>query len=169
MLLPFFGNAQEGGTIRDGQHDFDFEIGKWETQLKVLKNPLSGSNTWVAYSGTTNVTKVLNGRANLVELSVKGSAGTIEGLSMRLYNPKTGLWSLNYAGIKDGAFSIPTIGSFKDGRGVFYNNESHQGKTILVRFIISDITENSCRFEQAYSADEGKNWEVNWIAIDKKI
>lgn len=168
-LCPLYSVAQISDDSRNGLHDFDFEIGKWRTHLKVLKNPLSGSNTWTEYNGTTEVTKLLNGSANLVELDVKGPSGRIEALSMRLYNPKTGLWSLNFAGANDGAFSTPTIGSFEEGKGIFYNHEPYKGKTILVRFIISDITTRSCRFEQAYSEDEGKTWEINWIAVDTKI
>ena len=72
---------------RDGQHDFDFEIGTWKTHLRRLQHPLTGSTTWVEYEGTTVVRKVWNGRANLVELEVDGPAGHIEGLSLRLYNP----------------------------------------------------------------------------------
>ena len=170
------GLAQTSGTSskksvieHDGQKDFDFEIGTWKTQLKRLQNPLSGSTTWVEYEGTTIVSKVWNGRANLVELDVKGSAGRIEALSLRLYNPTTKQWSLNFAGVNDGAVSVPTIGGFKNGRGEFYNQETYKGKSIFVRFVISDITPNSCRFEQAFSDDGGKTWEVNWIATDTRV
>jgi hypothetical protein len=65
--------------------------------------------------------------------------------------------------------STPTIGEFKDGRGEFYDQEKLDGRAILVRFVISDITPTSCRFEQAFSADGGKTWEVNWIATDTRI
>ena len=92
-LLPL---AVAGSKPRDGQHDFDFEIGVWETRLKRLVHPLSGSATWVAYAGTTTVRKVWNGRANLVELEVDGPQGHIEGLSLRLYNPDAHQRSLNY-------------------------------------------------------------------------
>ena len=40
---------------------------------------------------------------------------------------------------------------------------------ILVRFVISAITPDSCRFEQAFSDDGGKTWEVNWIATDTRV
>src|SRR5689334_23477345 len=83
-------------TQRDGQHDFDFEIGMWKTHLRRLQKPLSNSTTWLEYDGTTEVRKVLDGRANLVELKVAGPAGRIEGLSLRLYNPQSHQWSLNY-------------------------------------------------------------------------
>jgi hypothetical protein len=154
---------------RDGQHDFDFEIGTWKTHVARLKNSLSGSTTWVEYDGTSVVRKVWDGRANLVELEVEGSAGRIEGLSLRLYNPDTHQWSLNFSNSRVGTLSPPTIGGFSNGRGEFYGDEAHDGRPIRVRFVISDITPDSCRFEQAFSADGGKTWEVNWIATDTRV
>jgi hypothetical protein len=154
---------------RDGQRDFDWEIGTWKTQLKRLTRPLSGSSAWVEYEGTSVVRKVLNGRANLVELDVRGPSGRIEGLSLRLYNPEGRQWSLNFASARTGTLSPPVIGEFKNGRGEFYGQEFLGGRAILVRFIISDVTANSARFEQAFSDDGGKTWEVNWIAVDTKM
>jgi hypothetical protein len=162
-------SAQPPPAQRDGQHDFDFEIGTWRTQLSRLQHPLSGSTTWVKYEGISVVRKVWNGRANLVELVADGPAGHIEALSLRLYNPQTRQWSLNFAGGKSGALSPPVIGSFKNGRGEFYSQETFDGRAIFVRFVISDITPDSCRFEQAFSDDGGKTWEVNWIAIDTRV
>ena len=161
-------NLQQPPSVRDGQKDFDFDIGTWKTHLKRLLRPLTGSTTWVEYEGTTVVRKVLDGRANLVELKVEGPAGRIEGLSLRLYNPESRQWSLNFANIAGGTLSQPTIGEFKNGRGEFYDQETLNGRAIFVRFVISDITPNSCRFEQAFSIDGGKTWEVNWIAVDTR-
>ena len=154
---------------RDGQHDFDFEIGTWKTHLRRLQRPLSGSTTWVEYEGTTVVRKVLDGRANLVELKVDGPAGRLEGLSLRLYNPQSRQWSLNFANISSGTLSPPTIGEFKDGRGEFYNQETYNGRAILVRFVIIKITQDQYRFEQSFSDDGGKTWELNWIAVDTRL
>jgi hypothetical protein len=161
--------SQVSPAPRDGQRDFDFEIGTWKTQMKRLLNPLTGSTKWVEYEGTTVVRKVWDGNANLVELDVSGSAGSIKALSLRLYNPESRQWSLNFANIKGGVMAVPTIGEFKNGRGEFYNQETLNGRAILVRFVISDITPNSCHFEQAFSDDGGKTWEVNWIATDTRI
>lgn len=176
VLQPHQGFAQSnpGAPVtapqaRDGQHDFDFEIGTWKTHLRRLQRPLTGSTSWVEYEGTTVVRKVWDGRANLVELDVTGPAGHIEALSLRLYNPETRQWSLNFSGVGSGTLSPPTIGEFKNGRGEFYNQETLNGRAILVRFVISDITPTSCRFEQAFSDDGGKTWEVNWIAVDTRI
>jgi hypothetical protein len=162
-------NQQQTLKQRDGQHDFDFEIGTWKTHLKRLVRPLTGSTTWVEYEGTTVVRKVWDGRANLVELKADGPAGHFEGLNLRLYNPESRQWSLNFANSSSGSLSLPTIGQFKNGRGEFFNQETLNGRAIFVRFVISDITPNSCRFEQAFSEDGGKTWEVNWIAIDTRV
>ena len=137
--------AQPAPQLRDGQHDFDFEIGTWKTRLSRLLHPLTGSTTWVEYEGTTVVRKVWDGRANLVELEVEGPAGRIEGLSLRLYNPESRQWSLNFANSAGGTLSPPTIGEFKNGRGEFFSQETFNGRAIFVRFVISDITPNSCR------------------------
>jgi hypothetical protein len=153
-----------------GPQDFDFEIGRWKTQLRRLSNPLSGQPAkWVEYEGTTLVTKVWNGRANLVELDVKGPAGHIEGLSLRLFNPETRQWSLNFASARSGTLTTPTLGGFSNGRGEFYSTDTFDGRDILVRFVISDVKPDSARFEQAFSADGGKTWEVNWIAVDTRV
>jgi hypothetical protein len=154
---------------RDGQHDFDFEIGTWKTHLSRRLHPLTGSNVWTEMVGTTVVRKVWNGRANLVELVADGPAGHFEGLSLRLYNPQSHQWSLNFASSGGGTLATPTIGQFKDGRGEFYDQETFDGRAILVRFVISEITPQSCRFEQAFSQDGGKTWEVNWIAVDTRM
>ncbi len=162
-------SPQPAVAERDGRHDFDFEIGTWKTHLWRLQYPLSGSNIWVEYEGTSVVLKVWNGTANLVELEVDGPAGHIEGLNLRLYNPQSHQWSLNFASSSGGTMSQPTIGEFKNGRGEFFDQEPFNGRAILVRFIVSDIKPDSCRFEQSFSDDGGKTWEVNWIAIDERV
>lgn len=167
---PLTAAAQQSAAVaaesRDGQRDFDWEIGEWTTRLSRLQRPLSGSSTWVEYEGMTVVRPVLAGSANLVELKVEGPSGRIEGLSLRLYDPDARQWSLNFAG--GGVLTPPVYGQFRDGRGVFYGQDTLGGRAILVRFIISDVTANSARFEQAFSDDGGINWEVNWIAVDTR-
>ena len=156
-------------TLRDGQHDFDFDIGVWKTHVVRLQHPLTGSTDWAEYDGTTVVSKVWNGRANLAELEADGAAGHLEVLSLRLYNPESHQWSLNTASSRSGTISVPTIGEFQNGRGEFFDTEPFNGRSVLVRNVWSDITPDSCRFEQSFSADGGKTWEVNWIATDTRI
>lgn len=173
MVLLLAGSAaaaeEKSGTARDGQHDFDFEIGTWKTHLRRRLRPLSGSNEWVEMNGTTVVRPVWNGRGNLAELVVEGPNGRFEGLSLRLYNPESRQWSLNYANVRDGMLAQPTVGEFRNGRGEFYSHEPYNGRVIWVRFIISPVDARTWRFEQAFSDDGGKSWEVNWIATDTRM
>lgn len=166
---PLKTNLQLTPTEHDGQHDFDFEFGTWKTHISRLQRPLTGSTAWVEYQGTAVVRKVWNGRANLVELAADGPAGHFEGLSLRLYNPKSRQWSINWANSNDGTLSQPTIGEFKNGRGEFFDQETLNGRAILVRNVFSDITPNSVHFEQAYSDDGGKTWEVNFIETLSRV
>jgi hypothetical protein len=149
-----------------GQHDFDWDIGTWKVHMRRLLHPLTGSTTWVEYNGTDVVRKVWDGRANLGEVELNGPAGHLELLTLRLYNPETRQWSINISSSTSGTLSPPAIGEFKNGRGEFYDQEPFNGRTILVRLGVSDITPNSCRFDQAFSADGGKTWEVNLIVTE---
>ena len=155
--------------MRDGARDFDWEIGDWHTALKRRLHPLTGSEEWVEYSGTTRVRPVWGGAANLVELDVRGAPGRLEGLSLRLYDPKASAWSLNFANRAGAEMTTPSVGGFRDdGHGEFLSRETLDGRPILVRFVITREGEDQARFEQAFSADDGKTWETNWIAIDTR-
>lgn len=154
---------------RDGQHDFDFEIGTWKIHLKRLLKPLTGSTTWTEFDGTSYTQKVWNGKADLEQFETNGSAGQIEGMTLRLYNPESHQWSIYWATSQTGTLAIPTVGEFKDGVGEFYDHEPINGRMILVRFIWSRITATSAHFEQSFSDDGGKTWEVNWITDQTRI
>ncbi|MBW3567975.1 MAG: hypothetical protein KY410_08485 [Proteobacteria bacterium] len=153
---------------RDGSRDFDFEFGEWTAHISRLQSPLSGADDWAEYEGTSVVRKVWNGRANLGELDVAGPAGSIRGLSLRTWNPETRQWYISWANSRSGKVGRPMVGGFTNGIGEFYNQEMFDGRYVFVRFIFSDITENTFRLEQAFSADGGKTWEPNWIARFRK-
>jgi hypothetical protein len=164
------GEGPEGAPERrDARHDFDWEIGSWRTQVRLLAAPLSGSREWLEYEGTSEVRELLDGRANLVELRVAGPSGRIEGMSLRLYEPQARQWSLNYANIRNGLLTQPVYGGFRDGRGEFYGQERVDGRAVLVRFVITRPAPDTARFEQAFSGDGGLTWESNWIATDTRI
>jgi hypothetical protein len=151
--------------LRDGQHDFDFHFGAWETHIKRLVHPLSGSTTWVELNGTVTVRKVWDGRANLEELDASNDTMHLKGLTLFLYNPESHQWTQAFANINDGTLSEPPlIGEFKDGRGELYCQDTFNGRSILVRFVWSDITPDSHHVEQSFSEDGGKTWEPNFIA-----
>jgi hypothetical protein len=162
--------AQAPAASPSDYHGFDWELGTWTTRVRVLANPMSGeAPKWAEYQGTSVVRPLLDGRANFVELSVAGDAGKIEGGSLRLFNPQSGQWSLNYASLRNGLLTAPVYGGFDaTGRGLFYGQDMLEGRAILMRFVITRVSNNEAHFEQAYSADGGATWETNWIAQDTR-
>jgi hypothetical protein len=171
-IVPSESEAGQAVQERDGQHDFDFEIGSWKIHLSRLKDRLVGSKEWVQFDGTSMTRKVWGGRSNLEEFETDSPTGHIEGLTLRVYNPQTHQWSIYWANSKDpdlGQTIIPMVGEFKGGQGEFYDQETWKGRSVYVRFLWSKITPNSAHFEQSYSADGGKTWEVNWITDQTRV
>ena len=158
------------GVLRDGSHDFDFEIGSWKIHLKKLMHPLTGSTTWVEFDGTSVTRKIWDGRSQIEEFETDNpTSGHIEGLTLRLYNPVAHQWNLNWATSKTGTMAVPTIGEFKNGRGEFYDYEPINDRMVLVRFLWTNTTTDTPHFEQSFSEDGGKTWEVNWITDETRV
>jgi hypothetical protein len=166
---PTTGPAPTTGSAHDGQRDFDPLLGSWKFRLKRRLNPLTGSSHWVDLVGTGVCYPIWGGRAQLDTVLVEGTSGQIEGLTLRLYNPKTHQWRLYWANSRDGTVVVPQIGEFKDGHGEFYAQDILNEKSILVRFDWTALTSSSPHFEQSFSADGGKTWEVNWITDQTRV
>src|ERR1700740_1962774 len=163
-------SSQKTTSERDGQHAVCFALGTWKAHLKRLKHPLTGSKTWVEFDGTFVARKVWDGRANVEEVELNSPSGPIEGLTLRLYNPQSRQWSIYWANSKNGAMDTsPQIGQFKNGRGEFYGTDTLNGKLIYVRFVWTNTNTNTPHFEQSYSDDGGKTWEVNWMTDQTRI
>jgi hypothetical protein len=106
--------------------------------------------------------------AEIDQAAFDGPNGHIEGLVARLYSPESHQWRLYWTSRKSGVFDLPQVGEFKNGRGEFFAQDTVNGKTILIRFEWTNLNTESPHFEQSYSEDGGKTWEVNWITDQKR-
>lgn len=152
--------------VHDGLHDFDFVIGHWNVHLRKLLHPLTGSTEWVEYEGTSVMTKIWDGRANMEEFKVTSLDKRLhmDAQTLRLYDPDTRRWSIWLGDAAHGKLSgPPTVGGFTNGRGEFHDAEDFNGRTILVRYVWTQPTPTTARMEQSFSPDWGRTWEVNWI------
>jgi hypothetical protein len=176
LLLAYAGAAGAGAgaaatsagasAVHDGQHDFDYLLGSWKIHLKRRLHPLTGSNEWIEFDGTVVCRSVWNGLAEVEEFVVDSPEKNIfiKGLTIRLYNPKTHQWTIYWANSKNGSIDpAPQTGQFVNGRGEFYGQDTLDGRAIYVRFLWTNTTSSAPHFEQSFSADGGKTWEVNWI------
>ncbi len=67
------------------------------------------------------------------------------------------MWSIWWLdGRHPGQLDPPVVGGFKDGIGTFQCDDTLNGKPIVVRFIWSNITPTSTRWEQSFSPDGGE-------------
>jgi hypothetical protein len=153
-------------TQRDGSRDFDFLIGDWKAHVRRLPERLKGSAVWVEYDGISNHKKLLDSNANFEEFDVSSPDKKlrIKAQTLRLYNPESHQWSIYLVDLDKGTLELPpVVGQFNGKRGEFYNQQTWEGRAVLVRYVWIDISPKSSRMEQSFSSDGGKTWEVNWI------
>jgi hypothetical protein len=147
-----------------GMHDFDFLNGSWNVHNRFLKGRLRGSTEWIEYDGTLALELLLNGLANIDRYRATREGATVEGVSLRLFNPQTQEWSIYWAdNVRAGVLLPPMVGTFKDGVGEFFGDEAVDGRRVLCRFRWSRTNTASPQWEQAFSPDGGQTWETNWI------
>lgn len=148
---------------QDGREDFDFLFGKWHTRHQRLRERLKGSTEWETFEGLSEARPILGGIGNVDEIVMQRESGEVRGATLRLFNLATHQWRIYWADSQHGTLELPMIGTFVEGRGEFYAQEPFEGRAIFSRFIWSEITPTSCKWEQAFSQDGGKTWETNWM------
>jgi hypothetical protein len=138
--------------------------------LAVVLRPRRVSRGGVEFDGTGVCYKLWDGRSQLDTIEVDSpDAGHIEGLTLRLYNPQSHQWRLYWANSKISVLDPPQIGEFKNGRGEFFAQDTINGKVVLIRYAWTNMTTGTPHFEQSFSADGGKTWEVNFIADQTRV
>jgi len=154
--------AGEARPVPVVANEFDFDIGKFKTHSSRLLKPLTGSTQWAETDGTTVVNRIWGGRANLAEIHIDPPFGPIDFLALRWYNPNAHQWFLDFANATEGTLGVPMAGVFNNGRVDFYDAEPVNGRATLVHFALWPTSKETDASEQAFSADGGQTWEVNY-------
>src|SRR6476469_4493313 len=142
-------------------NNFDWLHGTWQTTQRKTK-PLSGSDEWETTDGTLTCHNLFDGAANVDEVDLPGFG--FKGISLRLLNPETQEWSIYWVNSRNGQLALPpVVGHFDEtGVGEFFSDEEYEGRPVRVRYLFSNDTATTARWEQAFSTDEGETWETNW-------
>jgi hypothetical protein len=152
-----------------GLHAFDTRGGQWTAHHRRLQTRSGGGQDWQEFDGTQTGWILLGGLSNVDENLFRRPDGDVTGVTLRSYDPKTGEWSIWWLDTRNpGELDPPVKGRFVDGVGTFYSDDTLDGKPIKVRFVWSNMTRDSAHWEQAFSFDGGKTWEVNWITDFKR-
>jgi hypothetical protein len=145
--------------------DFDFLVGRWKVQHRRLKARLAGCTEWESFSGTSELRLLMNGHGTIDDNVIELPAGPYRAVTLRSYDPSSRQWAIWWLDGRDPLrIDAPMRGGFgSDGSGAFYADEDFDGRPIRVRFLWTDITPQSCCWQQAFSADGGATWETNWV------
>lgn len=147
----------------DGRDDFDFFIGRWTVAHRRLARRLDGCDDWIAFGGTCETRKILQGQGNMDDNVLDLPGDRYAAVTTRLFDPGTGLWSIYWIDGRHLTIDTPVRGRFEGGIGRFFCNDVLDGRPIRVRFLWSDVTPTSARWAQAFSPDGGESWETNWV------
>jgi hypothetical protein len=139
--------------------DFDFFIGSWNVHHSRLSSPLTGSDEWAEQSTSTSEAYTLfNGAVCIDEVTLP--ADSAHGMTVRLYDPEAGVWSIYWINSKRGVLEPPVHGGYgADGIGLFHGPDQHDGRPIEVRF---RWTRGEVPVWQQFFSTDGSDWEHNW-------
>src|ERR1700729_3885510 len=140
-----------------GLHDFDFLYGQWRVHHRRLKERLAGNSEWIEFEGTLFARELMGGYGNVDDSVLELPSGTYRAVGLRSFDAESGQWSIWWLDARTplGPLEPPVQGSFREGVGTFYADDTFAGKPIRVRFEWSKIQPESCHWEQAFSTDEG--------------
>ena len=112
--------------------------------------------------------KVLNGIGNIDNFLATFDGEPFEGMTVRLFNTNTKLWSIYWADSNEGKLDLPVLGSFENNIAHFFTKDIFEGKPILVVFRWDARDKENPIWSQAFSDDNGMNWEWNWYMYFSK-
>jgi hypothetical protein len=163
---PAFASKQSSGAsaadLAARAHDWDWLIGNWDVWHRRLKERLAGSTDWQEFNGKSAFWLALDGLANIDDNIVELPDDIYRGLTVRTFDPATRQWSIWWVDGRTSRLDPPVLGKFDGDSGTFAGNDYLRGKPIIMRFRWLDIHSARPHWEQAFSPDGGKTWEVNW-------
>lgn len=150
-------------SATSSQHDFDFLIGKWRLKHRKLKSRLTHSNDWEEFETVVEDFSILEGAGNMDIGHAIIDGKPWEGRTIRLFDPKTKLWRLHWISSSVGVMDPPVVGSFENGIGHFFTKDVYNGRKIIMLFRWDARDKEHAIWSQAFSPDNGKTWEWNWV------
>ncbi|AIZ64925.1 hypothetical protein PK28_01085 [Hymenobacter sp. DG25B] len=127
-----------------------------------MKSRLANCTEWVEFESTQEMHRVLQGLGNIDNYLATFDGVPFEGMSVRLFNPTTRLWSIYWADSNAGRLDPPVVGSFDQDVAHFFAKDIFDGREILVVFRWDARDKENPVWSQAFSADNGESWEWNW-------
>jgi len=153
-----------GHAAATNAHDWDWLKGDWNVWHRRLKERLAGSNDWEEFAGKSSGWPLLDGLGNADDNIVELPGGVYRGLTVRAFDPTTRQWAIWWIDGRNPTYIEPPVrGGFDGDSGTFVGRDVFKGRPITMRFRWLEVHGAKPHWEQAFSTDEGKTWEVNWV------
>lgn len=153
-------------------HQFDFWIGNWDIDQKIIQK----DGSWIKTKARDSVFSILKGCA--IEEHWTGNvqffwAGMkepkpLEGLSVRYYDTKDKKWHIFWMDNFNPTLGTGSKGNFKNGIGEFFHEQKTEKGKQISKITFSDITKNSLHWDLSISRDNGETWTKIWIMEMKR-
>jgi hypothetical protein len=147
--------------VQDGRRDFDFLYGEWAVAHRLLKRRGAGCEDWLEFDGTSATRGLMGGICNIEEHDMP--ARRSRGVAFRSFDIARRTWSIHWVSSQDGLMGEPVHGRFEGGEGRFYGVDLCDGRPVRVVFHWTAPSPGSARWTQAFSYDDGRTWEMNWV------
>jgi hypothetical protein len=156
--------ASSAPADRDDSHDMDFSIGRWTTQITIIKDPFNKPNEQIHMTGTKVARPIWNGKGLIEEIEADGPSGHWQAANLFLYDPAAHQWSQNYVDSSVGRMERPSIGGYRDGNLEFYWQDFIGGRALLMKGTWKIFSPNLHSYEVARSDDGGRSWHTSFVA-----
>lgn len=173
-LIPTEQSLKQHGTrfeyrldLTGDVHDFDFLDGRWEMVNRRLVKRGVGSDEWDVFPASVRAYVMLGGVTNVDEVTfpTKGWSGT----TFRHFDKEKRQWAIYWVNSRDGKMQSPVYGGFDGDVGLFYGDDVDEGRPIRVVYKWTRVGPDGARWEQAFSYDDGKTWETNWVNEHRRV
>ena len=167
--MPAFSVSSAGklavtASETSSKNDFDYLVGKWNLRNRTLKEQLTGSDDWDEFDATQEFRLILLGLGNFDIFHTEFDGKPFEGLTVRLFDPQTRLWTIYWADSQAMTLDGGKVGSVDGDEGEFFGREVVAGKDVIVKFRWDKRDLEAPIYSRAFSTDAGRTWEWNWYS-----
>src|SRR4029079_12311904 len=127
------GNLAITASETSSKNDFDYLVGNWNIRNRTLKEQLTGSDEWAEFDATQEFRLILLGLGNFDIFRTEFDGKPFEGLTVRLFDPQTRLWTIYWADSSAMKLDAGKVGSFDGDEGDFFGREVVAGQDVIVK------------------------------------
>ena len=160
LVVPSVARASESVRPND---DWAWLVGTWDVENRKLRERLTGNSEWLEFPSKSALWLTMNGLGTIDDNAFVMKDGVYRAVGIRSWDPASRTWAIWWLdGRAPATIDPPVRGGFRGDEGVFLGVDTLRGKPIDVRFHWQGIHGARPHWQQSFSPDGGKTWEMNF-------